>query len=54
MNAKGEGNQHGTPRPTTPADLDLGETDAEGSGTADALIQPSLPMPSQDDQPPGY
>ncbi len=54
MNANGDGNQQGMPRPTTPADLDLGEIDGEGSRTGDAPMQPSLPIPSQDDQPPGY
>ena len=30
MNAQGEGQQHGQPRPTTPADLEMGGGDGQG------------------------
>ena len=54
MNANGEGNPHAPPRPITPADLEIGETD-EGSRVADdAVVQPLLPITSRDDQPQGY
>jgi hypothetical protein len=54
MNANGEGSPHAPPRPITPADLEISETD-EGSRVADdAVVQPLLPITSRDDQPQGY
>src|SRR5919206_4688966 len=35
MNAQGEGQQHGQPRPTTPADLDMNAGDGQGDGQGD-------------------
>src|ERR1700758_4773004 len=49
MNANGEGNQHGAPRPTTPADFEMGGSEAEGRETNETLIQPSPPMPASED-----
>jgi Domain of unknown function (DUF4167) len=53
MNANGDGNPHAQ-RPVTPADLDVGETDGEDRETDEALIQPMLPISSQDDQAQGF
>jgi len=54
MNANGEANPHGAPRPTTPADLDLAGTESEHREPDDAVLQSSLPPPPTDDQPPGF
>jgi uncharacterized protein DUF4167 len=54
MNANGEGNPHAPPRPVTPADLELSEPDAEGREADEVLVQPMLPIASQDDQAPGF
>jgi Domain of unknown function (DUF4167) len=54
MNANGEGNPHAPPRPVTPADLDVGETDGEEREADEALVQPMLPISSQDDQTQGF
>src|SRR5438094_3303344 len=35
MNAQGEGQQHGQPRPTTPADLEMGGGDGQSDGQSD-------------------
>src|SRR5438105_11421806 len=35
MNAQGDGQQHGQPRPTTPADLDMNAGDGPGDGQGD-------------------
>src|SRR5947209_6277206 len=35
MNAQGDGQQHGQPRPTTPADLDMNAGDGQGDGQGD-------------------
>src|SRR5271163_204869 len=52
MNANGEGNPHGAPRPTTPADFEMGQSEAEGRETSEGFGQPSPPTPASDDQPP--
>src|SRR5208282_3885256 len=44
INANGEGNPHGPPRPITPADLDVGESDGEGREPDETLVQPMLPI----------
>ena len=51
MNANGEGNQHGVPRPTTPADFEMGGPEPEGRGANEELVQPSpsTPVPTSDD-----
>ena len=51
MNANGEGNQHGVPRPTTPADFEMGGPESEGREVNEALVQPSPspPVPTGDD-----
>jgi hypothetical protein len=51
MNANGDGNLHGMPRPTTPADFETGGTEPEGRETNEALVQPSPPVPTGDDPP---
>jgi hypothetical protein len=54
MNANGEGNPHGPPRPSTPADLEIGDPE-EGSHVGDdAVVQPLVPITSRDEQPQGY
>jgi hypothetical protein len=45
MNANGEGSPHGAPRPTTPADFEMGATEPEGRETNETLVQPSPPVP---------
>ena len=54
MNANGDANQHGAPRPTTPADLDMGGTEGERLEADDATTQSPQPLPPADDQPPGF
>jgi hypothetical protein len=54
MNANGEGNPHAPPRPITPADLDIGESEEGNPVAGDAVVQPLLPITSRDDQFPGY
>jgi hypothetical protein len=50
MHANGDANQHGAPRPMTPADIDLGEAEnGRGEGDDDAL-QPSLPIAGGEEQ----
>jgi hypothetical protein len=49
MNANGEGSQHGVPRPTTPADFEMGGPEPEGREVNEALVQPSPPGPTGDD-----
>jgi len=52
MNANGEGNPHGAPRPMTPADLETGGSEAEGREVNEAFVQPSAsPSPASDEQP---
>jgi hypothetical protein len=54
MNANGEANLHGAPpRPTTPADLELGGPDGERPGADEGLVQSST-QPLSDDQQPGF
>ena len=55
MNANGEANSQGgaSPRPTTPADLELGGTEGERQQAEENLVQPR-PHPLPDDQPPGF
>jgi hypothetical protein len=54
MNANGEGNPHAPPRPVTPADLEIGETEEGSRVSDDGVVQPLLPITSRDDQPQGY
>ncbi len=54
MNANGEGNPHAPPRPVTPADLEIGETEEGSRVSDDGVVQPLLPNTSRDDQPQGY
>ena len=65
MNAQGDGQQHGQPRPTTPADLDMSGGDGQGDGQSDGqpreeegqgqvqvqIHQPQPPAPPADEQP---
>jgi hypothetical protein len=51
MNANGEGNQHGMPRPATPADFEMGGAEPEGRETNETLVQPSPAVPTADDPP---
>jgi hypothetical protein len=51
MNAAGEG-PGGQPRPTTPADVDLG--DGQMQDGEPAQMQSTQPPPPSDDQPPSY
>jgi len=53
MNANGEANSHGAPRPTTPADVEMGGAEEERHEAEENLVQPS-PQPLPDDQPPGF
>ena len=54
MNANGDANAHGAPRPTTPADVEPGGFEGERRETDETLVQPSpSPVPA-DDQPPGF
>ena len=55
MNANGEANSQGggPPRPTTPADLELGGAEGERQEAEENLVQ-SRPHPLPDDQPPGF
>jgi hypothetical protein len=54
MNANGDGSPHASPRPVTPADLDVGEADAEGREVGEALSQPLSPVSPRDGQPQGF
>jgi hypothetical protein len=53
MNANGDAQQHGAPRPTTPADLEMGPVEGEMRETEETRVQPP-PMPPSEDQPPGF
>jgi len=53
MNANGEASQHGAPRPTTPADFEMGGSQGEVRETNEAVIQPSAPIPARDEPSPG-
>jgi len=62
MNAQGDGQQHGQPRPTTPADLEMGGGDGqnegqpqdEGEAQVQVQIRQNQPPPASptDEQPP--
>jgi len=57
MNAAGEGQNQGQPRPMTPADTEMGPDDRrEGEeATLQPLAQPAaLPVVSEDQTPPGF
>lgn len=54
MNANGDGSQQGVPRPTTPADLEMGGPEGDRSETDEGPLQPSLPISPSEDQPPGF
>lgn len=62
MNAMGDGQQHGAPRPTTPADLEMAGGDMAGGdgepreGEEDAQVQTVAPPPPpvSDDPSPSY
>src|SRR5262244_3215320 len=52
MNANGEGNPHGPPRPMTPADQDTVLPEPEPNEAGDALVQPPpQPPPVGEEQP---
>jgi hypothetical protein len=53
MNANGEANLHGAPRPTTPADVENPVADGERQEGEENIVQPPHPVPP-DDQPPGF
>jgi hypothetical protein len=50
MNANGEGNPHAAPRPTTPADFEMGGPEGESRDTNEPFIQ--SPSPPGEEQPP--
>jgi hypothetical protein len=59
MNAQGDGQGHGAPRPITPADMEMPGGDGEPRDGEEAPVQlrptpPPIPEPSGDDQPPPY
>jgi hypothetical protein len=54
MNANGEASLHGAPRPTTPADIDMGGAEGERGATDETVGQPSPPASPADEQPPGF
>jgi hypothetical protein len=54
MNANGDANAHGTPRPTTPADVEIGDIEGERHEQDEALLRPSPPTSPSDEQPPGF
>src|SRR5260370_21997236 len=54
MHANGEGNPHGTPRPTTPADLEMGGSEDERLETGATVVQPLAATSPNDEQPPGF
>jgi hypothetical protein len=51
MNANGDANQQGAPRPMTPADLEMSEGEADQADGDDDTRQPSLPMVPGEDHP---
>ena len=53
MNANGDANPHGAPRPTTPADIE-GGIEGERRESEETLMQPSPPASPADDQPSGF
>jgi len=54
MNANGEGNPHGAPRPTTPADLEMGGSEDERHETGEAVVEPLSTPSTNDDQSPSF
>jgi len=55
MNANGEGNQQGQPRPMTPADLEMGGGEGEQREAEEQqMLQQPSPMSANDEQPPGF
>ena len=52
MNANGEGGPHGAPRPTTPADFEMGRSEADGGETDETLVQPVPQGFAPEEQPP--
>jgi len=62
MNAQGDANQHGQPRPTTPADVEMAggaaaPQDGVGErrdGVEEVRVQPMPPPPTDEEQPPSY
>jgi hypothetical protein len=54
MNANGDANAHGAPRPATPADPEMGGVEGEHHEADEGLAQPSPPTSTSDDQPPGF
>jgi hypothetical protein len=55
MNAQGDAQGHGAPRPTTPADFDLGDGEPRDGEEAQVQVQQGPPPPQPgDDQPPSY
>jgi hypothetical protein len=53
MNANGDANLHGAPRPTTPADAPNTGVEEERQEGEETIVQPPHPTPP-DDQPPGF
>jgi hypothetical protein len=53
MNANGDANAQGAPRPTTPADLEMGGVEGERREPDEGFAHPSPTSPG-DDQPPGF
>jgi hypothetical protein len=51
MNANGDANQHGAPRPMTPADVEMNEPETVNGEIENEAHQPSLPTASGEDQP---
>jgi hypothetical protein len=51
MNANGDANQHGAPRPMTPADIELSDPEPDYPDGGDDALQPSLPNVPGEDQP---
>jgi uncharacterized protein DUF4167 len=51
MNANGEGGPHGALRPTTPADFEMGSSEADGGEANETLVQPVPRASPSDEQP---
>jgi len=54
MNSNGDANQHGAPRPMTPADVEMNDPESSRIGSEDETLQASLPVISGEDQPSGF
>jgi len=50
MNANGDANQHGAPRPMTPADVEMSDPEPDRPDGSDDPLQPSLPIVAGEDQ----